>query len=219
MIKDKYPNSYFELLAALNLISVLNYKKEMFVKCEPPDWIYDKNIGIEVTKAIDNGKAKRLKLINSFYGKGLCAKKVKDQIEKYKEKDRKTTTANIDICNGMATNFYVNDYSSDIKIIEKIIDKKIKIYEDRKKDFKKLILYVFSFNSLIEEKDIDAIKNRINNNVFDEILIDCRDNLFVLFNEAKYNLSDEVLSKNNKVALENHTRINNGDSLQEIDAL
>lgn len=178
----KYSKYYFERYALLSLIKCFGYKFEDILEenFESPDWQSETlDIGIEVTRALDEKDGELEHIIDKLFNKGFSGKEVKKIV---KEKHTKysrffRSKHNIAYCSVP----YL--YRTEIKKIAKAITIKTKKLNKHFKAFKENWLYIFSDTSLCCEdipEILSLIKNDKKDKQYDKIFINITDKILVV---------------------------------------
>lgn len=190
-----YTKEYYERYAINSLIKCYDSRLESLEKSERPDYqSKDLDIGIEVTRAINNGE--RLFRINSVFGKNVPAEERKKMYEKRFPKSIGEEIMVVNNClvasetkHPISSNIYMD-------LIIRAILKKNNLLNNGYAKFNNNWLYIFSQSASLNEYDIECVSRNIelyDKINYSKIFINCTDRIFVI-NNINSNMENKVES-------------------------
>ena len=197
---SKYTKLYYEIYALECINLFFDTGISIKDKHESPDWLKkDNTLGIEVTRAISKNDGEKLAYINHYFGKGLPAEYIINNIDNEKIKLSKDMRIVDD------TLFYIKntDSSSAMNQIANSIEKKSKLLQTKR--IEELWLFVFSNDMPLYDEDFYGLMESdvYRESIFKKIIIYNADKAFVLDGDGvcSKTLGDDELSRIKKDAL------------------
>ena len=174
-IRNRINKEYFEYYAKYSLITSVDKNYSYLNKGESPDWQSDiLDIGVEVTRAIDENIYLAYNIISEYFGNVFIsnhtAQKIQERKQQYAELHKYTDASSIDY----------NDISNIDNLRKRYIHKTIKLNKNYI-HYNENLLYMFTFKTM----DADEVKQCFKIDLghykhnFDLCFVNCFDRIYV----------------------------------------